>query len=70
MAGSVLENRSTVLGDLKANKAIFIAKHSTIIFRVRVERRAGTNPIFTGILYLFCEKITEAKEQCVWEALA
>lgn len=70
MAGSVLENRSTLLDNLKANKAVIIVKQHHSI-QGGCEKRGRDKPsLFRYSKYLSCE-ITETKEeQCVWEALA
>lgn len=70
MAGSVLENRSTVLDNLKANKAVFTAKQNPSIQGWYEERGGDKSNLFRYSKYLSCE-ITETKEeQWVWEALA
>ena len=42
------------------------------MFRVGVERGAGTNPVFSGIQNIGLERliIQTEEEQCVWDVLA
>lgn len=66
---SCLTNRNRVQANL--NKAIK-AKHGTGMFRVGVERGAGTNPVFSGIQNIGLKRliIQTEEEQCVWDMLA
>lgn len=61
--------QSTVLDNLKVNKAIFIAKQHHYIQGGSEERGRDKSNLFRYSKYLSCE-ITETKEQYVWEALA